>query len=244
MLVAILDPNRAVEARYIAYIAVTKSGVNYTGLLANETGNSVTLVSQDGKKHTILRTELEALSSTDKSAMPEGLEKDLKPQDVADVIAHLRAGVPEAVRKTFEGNKPETIRPDKDGSLRLAATTCEIYGTTLGFDPLRVKLTDWNTEDDRAAWTIEASAAGKYAVWLDYACGDQSAGNKFQLEAGSQRLTAVVASTGAWGNYKQVKVGEIELAAAKQQVALRSSGKINGALMELRALRLVPAQRQ
>src|SRR5262249_22401550 len=100
---------------------------------------------------------------------------------------------------------------------------------------------DWNSEDNRAVWTIEPSKAGKYAVWLDYACSDQSAGNKFLLEAGGQRLTDVVAGTGGWSNYKQSKVGEIELAAGKQQVTLRSAGKLNGALLELRAIRLVPA---
>jgi putative heme-binding domain-containing protein len=240
LLVAILDPNRAVEARYIAYIAATKSGVSYTGLLASETGNSVTLVSQDGKKHTILRTDLEALSSTDKSAMPEGLEKDLKPQDIADVIAHLRVGVPAPVRKTFEGNKPEVVHADKDGSLHLSATTCEIYGSTLGFDPLRVKLTDWNTEDDRAVWTIELPRAGKYTVSLEYACSDDSAGNKIQLESGGRHLTGTVAGTGGGHAFKQVKVGDIELAAGKQQVTLRSAGKIREYLLELKAMRLVP----
>ena len=61
------------------------------GVLANESGNSITLVGPEGKQHVILRTDLEELSSTGKSAMPEGLEKDLKPQDVADVIAFLRS---------------------------------------------------------------------------------------------------------------------------------------------------------
>jgi putative membrane-bound dehydrogenase-like protein len=244
LLVAILDPNRAVEARYIAYMAVTKSGVNYTGLLASETGNSVTLVSQDGKKHTILRTELEALSSTDKSAMPEGLEKDLKPQDVADVIAHLRVGVPEPTRKTFEGNKPEVVRPEKDGSLRLTATNCEIYGNTLGYDPLRSKLSEWRTEDDRAVWMVEVPQAGKHAVWLDYACGDDSAGNKLLLETGGRRLTGIVTSTGSGSKFKQVKIGEIELAAGKQAVTLRSAGKIRRYLMDLRAARLEPVARK
>ena len=32
--------------------------------------------------------------------MPEGLEKDLKPQDVADVIAYLRAGLAPPGRKS------------------------------------------------------------------------------------------------------------------------------------------------
>jgi putative heme-binding domain-containing protein len=240
LLTAILDPNRAVEARYIAYIAVTKSGVSYNGLLASETGNSVTIVSQDGKKHTILRTELEALSSTDKSAMPEGLEKDLKPQDVADVIAHLRVGVPAPVRREFEGNKPELVRPDKDGVIKLSSRTCELYGNSICFEPLRLNLGYWESEDDRAIWTVEVPKAGKYTVFLDYSCPDDSAGNKFALITHSGRLTGIVTGTGGWQKYKEAKFGEIELAAGKQQVTMRSEGKIRQHLLDLRAVRLIP----
>ncbi len=90
LLTAILDPNKAVEAKFLDYLAVTESGLSYTGLLANETGNSVTLMGQEGKRQTILRNELEVLQATGKSVMPEGLEKDLSRQDLANVIAYLR----------------------------------------------------------------------------------------------------------------------------------------------------------
>ncbi|MFO0865910.1 MAG: PVC-type heme-binding CxxCH protein [Gemmataceae bacterium] len=90
LLVAILDPNRAVEARYLNYVAVTKSGKTLTGILAQETGNSITLVAADGKKHDVLRTDLESLASTGKSLMPEGLEKELPPRDFADLIEYLK----------------------------------------------------------------------------------------------------------------------------------------------------------
>ncbi len=92
LLTAMLDPNRGVEARYLDYAAVTTSGLTYTGMLADETGNSVTLRGQEGKQQTILRTELEALRSTGKSLMPEGLEKDLAPQDLANVIRRTLRG--------------------------------------------------------------------------------------------------------------------------------------------------------
>jgi putative heme-binding domain-containing protein len=207
LLIAILDPNRAVEARYVNYIAVTKSGLSYSGLLASETGNSVTLVSQEGKRQTILRTELEALSSTDKSLMPEGLERDLKPQDIADVIAHLRSGLSQPRPKTFEGNKPELVRPAKDGALRLAASTCEIHGSTLVFEKKHANLGYWNSADDHADWSVELSRPGKYAVWLEYACANGSAGNTFAFEANGKRLTGKVAGTGDWDTYKQAKVG-------------------------------------
>ena len=96
LLTAVLDPNRSVEARYINYMAVTKNGLTMTGVLANETGNSITLVGPDGKQQVILRTDLEELVSSNKSAMPEGLEKDLQPQDLADLIAFIRLAGPAA----------------------------------------------------------------------------------------------------------------------------------------------------
>jgi putative membrane-bound dehydrogenase-like protein len=94
LLASLLDPNRSVEARYVNYIAETKDGRSLTGVLAEETSNSITLVGADGKRQTLLRADLESLSSTGLSAMPEGLEKELRPQDVADVIAFLRAPRP------------------------------------------------------------------------------------------------------------------------------------------------------
>ena len=43
LLTAILDPNKAVEARYINYVATTKSGLTLSGLLQSETSTSVSL---------------------------------------------------------------------------------------------------------------------------------------------------------------------------------------------------------
>jgi putative heme-binding domain-containing protein len=94
LLTAILDPNRAVEPRYINYLATTKAGKTFTGILASETSTSITLVGADGKAQQLLRNELNELASTGKSMMPEGLEKDLSPQDLADVIAHVRLHQP------------------------------------------------------------------------------------------------------------------------------------------------------
>jgi putative membrane-bound dehydrogenase-like protein len=91
---ALFDPSRAVDARFLNYVAVTREGKTFTGVLAEEGGNSITLVGPTGERHVLLRTNLDELTSTGKSAMPEGLEKDLKPQDVADLIAYLRSQGP------------------------------------------------------------------------------------------------------------------------------------------------------
>lgn len=87
---AILDPSAAVEAKYLNFVAVTTSGRSVIGLLSTETGSSLTLVAAEAKTEPILRSDIEELRSTGKSLMPEGLEKDLSHQDLADVIEYVK----------------------------------------------------------------------------------------------------------------------------------------------------------
>jgi putative membrane-bound dehydrogenase-like protein len=90
MLIAILDPNRAVEDRYVNYVARVRGGDEFSGMLASENANSVTLVGAGGGRETILRTDLESLTSTRLSLMPEGFEQFLSPRDIADILAHIK----------------------------------------------------------------------------------------------------------------------------------------------------------
>jgi hypothetical protein len=121
----------------------------------------------------------------------------------------------------------------------LLASNCEIYGGTLVLEPQYSNLGDWTSEDDRAVWSVDVPRAGKYAVWLEWACPDNAAGNSYVLQAGLERLTGSVGSTGSWDRYRQAKVGEISLQTGRQQVVLRGAGKITRALMDLKSIRLV-----
>jgi hypothetical protein len=172
--------------------------------------------------------------------MPEGLEKELKPQDLADLSAHLRAAGPAPQRRVFAGNKPELVKPAADGSLQLLASNGEIYGSNVILEKQYGNLGFWRSEDDQAVWTVEVPRAGKYAVWLDYACDDGAAGNTYVLQAEGDRLTGKVTGTGNWDTYKQVKVGELTLQAGQQRMVLRSVGKIRSALIDLKGIKLVP----
>ncbi len=91
LLTAILDPSASVEGKYVTYVALTADGLTFSGVLGTETGNSITLIEQDNKRHVILRSQLEAIRSTGKSLMPDGLEKEMTRQDIADVIAYVRS---------------------------------------------------------------------------------------------------------------------------------------------------------
>lgn len=91
ILTAILDPNRAVEDKYRNYVAELKNGEQISGLLARESGNSVTIVGINGIEQPIMRSELKKLEVQNRSLMPEGFEQVLKPQDCADLISFIQS---------------------------------------------------------------------------------------------------------------------------------------------------------
>jgi putative membrane-bound dehydrogenase-like protein len=89
VLLNILDPNREVLPKYLSYVLVNKGGKVITGLITAESATSLTLRRADGTGETVLRNEIAALNSTGQSFMPEGLEKLIDMQGMADLLAYL-----------------------------------------------------------------------------------------------------------------------------------------------------------
>jgi putative heme-binding domain-containing protein len=87
----ILNPNQAIEARYLSYTATTKNGREVTGVISTETANSITLKMAGGTEETVLRSDLKELKSGGLSLMPDGFENALKPQAMADLISYLKS---------------------------------------------------------------------------------------------------------------------------------------------------------
>lgn len=96
LLTAILDPNAAVEGRYTSYAVELRDGRSLSGLIAEETPLSLVLLNAGGARDTVMRSELQEIRASKLSLMPEGLEANLKPQDLADLIAYIQKGPPEA----------------------------------------------------------------------------------------------------------------------------------------------------
>jgi putative heme-binding domain-containing protein len=92
LLVHLLDPNREVSPAYVVYSAVTADGRVATGIIAAETGSSITFRRAEAVEETVLRSRIDHLESSGLSLMPEGLEKDLSVDDVADLIAAVQGG--------------------------------------------------------------------------------------------------------------------------------------------------------
>src|SRR5262249_45819363 len=79
LLIHILDPSRSVEGNYKAYRVVTADGRTIIGLLASQSKTAVEVVDADGKRHQLATDDIESMKETDKSLMPEGFEKQMKP---------------------------------------------------------------------------------------------------------------------------------------------------------------------
>jgi putative heme-binding domain-containing protein len=89
VLLHILDPNREVAPDYLEYAVALDDGRVLTGLVAAESAGSLTLRRAGGSEDTVLRANIEAITGTGRSLMPEGLEARVSPQEMADLIAFL-----------------------------------------------------------------------------------------------------------------------------------------------------------
>jgi len=67
---AILDPNAAIEPRFINYEVQTKDGRTLSGIVANESSTSFTLVGAYPQRETLLRSEVASLKPSKFSLMP------------------------------------------------------------------------------------------------------------------------------------------------------------------------------
>lgn len=91
ILTNVLDPNREVDPAYLDFAVLTSDGRTYSGIVSAETATSVTLTRAGGTSETLLRSDIESMKSSGLSIMPEGLERQIDVQAMADLIAYLRA---------------------------------------------------------------------------------------------------------------------------------------------------------
>ncbi len=89
LLVHLIDPSRSVEGNYRVYAVLTADGIVINGLLASETKTSIELIDSEAKKHVVLREDIQNLQASSKSLMPDGFEKQVKPEELANLLEFL-----------------------------------------------------------------------------------------------------------------------------------------------------------
>jgi putative heme-binding domain-containing protein len=90
ILESVLLPNATFAQGYDTYVAELANGDSISGTLGDQTPDSIVLRNASGTGIRIARNQIESLSRSQLSMMPEGLLQALTDQEAADLLAFLR----------------------------------------------------------------------------------------------------------------------------------------------------------
>ncbi len=88
----ILDPNAAVDTRYINHKVEMLNGDIHLGIIHSETDQVIQLKKLGGSSVEIKKANIKSFASLGTSLMPEGLEGNMTHQEMADLMAFLQQG--------------------------------------------------------------------------------------------------------------------------------------------------------
>ena len=89
LLVSVFNPSLVIGESYQSITIRTKDDQIVTGLLVDRNDKRTVLKIQGGKEQTILEEDIDEFKRDKKSLMPEGIEKQMTPQEMADLFALL-----------------------------------------------------------------------------------------------------------------------------------------------------------
>jgi putative heme-binding domain-containing protein len=90
----VFDPSLVIGASYQALTVVTKEGRVVSGLPIEDSPNRIVLKVQGDKQEIIARADIEEVVPSKLSLMPEGLEKQIPPQEMHDLFAFITLDKP------------------------------------------------------------------------------------------------------------------------------------------------------
>ena len=106
---AVLEPDAAIHPDYGAMIVTTTDGKVHTGVLHSRTASELQLFEADGKLTRLPVATIEQERRSGTSLMPAGIDRSLKPEQFADLIAYLET-LRQPEGEASEG-MPAEIRP-------------------------------------------------------------------------------------------------------------------------------------
>ena len=116
VLTNVLDPSLVIGAPYLVYVAKTKDGETYSGILVEKSDQRIVL-KDPTKQMVIPAADLEKLTVQNISMMPEGLEKTMSEQEFIDLVAFMLTREPLPERKvTGRRGKVQVTSPVAAGS--------------------------------------------------------------------------------------------------------------------------------
>ena len=94
MLLNTVNPSAYIRPEYVSYEAVTKDDQALSGLLVESSPAAVTILDRNNQRHVLARDQVQELTPSAVSLMPEGLLEALTPEQVMNLFGYLQGDGP------------------------------------------------------------------------------------------------------------------------------------------------------
>jgi putative membrane-bound dehydrogenase-like protein len=94
LLTSVVDPSAYIRPEFVAHIVSLKDGRTLTGLVAESSPQTVTLLNEKNERTVIARDKIEEMSASPVSLMPEKILDPLSEQEIRDLFAYLQSDGP------------------------------------------------------------------------------------------------------------------------------------------------------
>lgn len=135
-------------------------------------------------------------------------------------------------------------KADADGVINLPASHGVTKGKNLRYEPQPHKNTIgyWSMETDTVEWKFATSDATTFEIDILQGCGKGHGGSKVSIQLNDQTAAEFdVRETGHFQNFIWRTLGSVSLKSGSEQtLRIVPLKKISGAVMDIRAVRLVP----
>jgi putative heme-binding domain-containing protein len=94
VITSIVDPSAVIRNEYVAYVVTTNNGRLLTGLMAESSPRTVTLLDSKNVRTTLSRDDIEEIRPSPESLMPEKILDDLDEQQIRDLLSYVQSTGP------------------------------------------------------------------------------------------------------------------------------------------------------
>ena len=138
----------------------------------------------------------------------------------------------------------EAISQALDRSILLHSRDATIHGVKLQYEnkPHKNTLGYWVNVTDQVCWDFTVTIGGKFNVEIYQGCGTGHGGSPVAFDVDGQRQEFIVKDTGHFQNFIPRKIGTIRLSKGEHRFWIKPIKKANGAVMDLRRIRLIPIE--
>ncbi|MBV6459345.1 MAG: hypothetical protein HONBIEJF_02491 [Fimbriimonadaceae bacterium] len=129
------------------------------------------------------------------------------------------------------------IRPNAAGDVELLAVDATIEGHAQ-YEADKNCIGYWTDKETAVSWDFDLPAKANYTVVAILACEPKSEGSEVLFDVGAAKFQYKVEPTASWSDFKEVKLGTLELLPGKQKVRVLPLTKPGLAVMNLRGVYL------